>query len=576
MTEAPRRHKNKLLARIGLALSLLCGAAVLCGTVPVDVSHTNSATAAGPTISIDAGAAGTPVDVSHFVGTNAASWYSDHLVNGTLLNRTRAAGHGLLRILGGAWSQEYGWLSCEMGQDVAGAYPCKDFTHARPSDFITFLQATGRAAMYTVNINTTAQEAAALVAFFNADVSDPTPIGNDVRGTDWKTAGHWAQLRASHGHSDPIGIKLWDFGNETYGGVLTNGQKDCHAADDPQQPGWEETWTCAGTQYVHGIGGGANRHEGYLEFRAAMRAVDPEILLGVVGYSDPAAYSNWGNEVIAAGGDQIDFYTVHVYPYYFFPPNSAAGYAEILALPQTLWPGIRSANQAAFDANAGGRNIPIWVTEYNLGNPDQDNDQLITRMIAGLFIADSIGQMMTQGFDSAMQWDLLGWDQASGTNLGLLNQNAAYRRSPQYYALPLWSRFGARQLPTTSTMDAAQQLSVYGGRAGDTTYTLLAINKTDQPIVATLHIADAAGTLTIQGGSADVVQAETLAAQNVTYNNVGDPSDDLANAPSLPLASAGEAPSYTFSPRSITLLRLQVDRPSALGCCQLLLPLIHR
>ncbi len=142
--------------------------------------------------------------------------------------------------------------------------------------------------------------------------------------------------------------------------------------------------------------------------------------------------------------------------------------------------------------------------------------------------------------------------------------------------MPLWSRFGARLLSTTSSLDAAQQLSVYGGRAGDTTYTLLAINKTDQPIVATLHIADAAGTLTIQGGSADVVQAETLAAQNVTYNNVGDPSDDLANAPSLPLASAGEAPSYTFSPRSITLLRLQVDRPSALGCCQLLLPLIHR
>src|SRR5438094_934090 len=75
------------------------------------------------------------------------------------------------------------------------------------------------------SINTTAKEAAAVVAFFNAQASDPTVIGIDSKGTDWKTAGYWATQRAQHGHPNPVGIVLWDFGNETYGGVQGSGPK---------------------------------------------------------------------------------------------------------------------------------------------------------------------------------------------------------------------------------------------------------------------------------------------------------------------------------------------------------------
>src|SRR5262249_18008505 len=103
-------------------------------------------------------AAGTTIAFSpqRMLGTNTAVWlHPSGLASAKLIDRTRALGNGLLRIPGGAYSQEYGGLSCEMGSNIAGAYPCPAPDDARPSDFISFLQATGRQAIYTVNINTT-------------------------------------------------------------------------------------------------------------------------------------------------------------------------------------------------------------------------------------------------------------------------------------------------------------------------------------------------------------------------------------------------------------------------------------
>src|SRR5439155_26830246 len=101
---------------------------------------------------------------------------------------------------------------------------------------------------------------------------------------------------------------------------------------------------------------------------------DPAILLGAVGYDDPSGYGGWTVNVLDAGGDVIDFLTIHPYPYYTFPPNNPIGRAQILALPQTQWPGIMAALRDAIRDHATGPPIPIWVTEYNLGNPEGDND----------------------------------------------------------------------------------------------------------------------------------------------------------------------------------------------------------
>ena len=129
--------------------------------------------------------------------------------------------------------------------------------------------------MWTVSINGTAEEAAAAVAFFNGTVDDDLPIGSDRNGRNWLTVGHWAQLRADHGHPRPIGISYWEIGNEVYGAVNAAG-RGCASW------GWEDVWTCDGTEYVKGT----TKHDGFVRFRTAMRAVDADIEVGAVGVGD--------------------------------------------------------------------------------------------------------------------------------------------------------------------------------------------------------------------------------------------------------------------------------------------------
>ncbi len=154
--------------------------------------------------------------------------------------------------------------------------------------------------MWTASFSGTAEEAAAAVAFFNGDVDDDRVIGVDEEGRDWQTVGEWARLRAAGGHPDPARIELWEVGNEVYGAKPAAGP-DCAPF------GWEDVWTCDGTQYIEGD----DVHDGYLEFRDAMLAVDPDIEVGAVGLPDGESWGNWGDEVIAGAGDLLDFYVIH-------------------------------------------------------------------------------------------------------------------------------------------------------------------------------------------------------------------------------------------------------------------------
>lgn len=500
------------------------------------------------TIRVNASATAQSIDARLF-GSNLPAWLGPtRFSNPTFRARTIASGVTWLRIPGGSWGDEYDWLACEYGQGVCS-------WAARPTDFINFLRATGREASYIVNVNDTSKKAAALVAFFNSYVTDTTPIGVDIRGTNWYTAGHWAQLRASRGNPEPFKITYWDFGNEVYGAKPQTGGALCASF------GWENAWTCDGTEYVNGVGSGATRREGYLEVRAAMRAVDPTIRVGAVGVADPASWSNWGNKVIAAAGDALDYYVVHEYAYW----NTPTSFEEALAKPQQTWRTMKANLQAAF----GGRNIPIFVNEYNLfALQDQDNAQWMTRAVNALFIADTIGQMAQHGFATANQWTLMNGTAGNGTDYGMMNADT-YARTVQYYVFPLWSRFGTQMLPVTATLPATTTLSVYAGRINATTFSLLAINKTANAIQATIELA---GAGTVVGGTVDVVRANSLNDQSVTFNGVTNPSDDLSSAPPANLTSVGNPLTYTFAPYSITLLRMNI----ATNTSRIFLPLVIR
>jgi alpha-L-arabinofuranosidase len=490
---------------------------------------------------IRVGATGPARPISpRILGTNVPAWLDESLADQTFTARAKASDARVVRMPGGSWGNTYNWLACQ----VEKAPPCDNA--ARPSDFIAFMRATGTEGMWVVSMNGTAKEAAALVAFFNGTTDDERPIGVDVRGRDWETVGHWARLRAEAGYPDPVGMQLFEIGNELYAGKPGSG-KDC------LDYGWEDGWTCDGVEYIRGIGEGAERREGFIEFRNAMREVDPSILVGAVGIPRQSDWGDWGNEVIAAGGQDMDFYIVHQYAYFQTPGSKA----EILAEPQQTWKTIFADVRAAFDRHAGGRDIPIVVNEFNLFSfQDNDTGRLMTRAVNMLHLADTFGQLAEYGVAMANQYNLANGVTETIGNYGMLDAGS-YERYPQYYVLPLWSRFGAELLPSASSFDAGRELSVYAGRTKDGEVSLLVINKAERSLTATVSVE---GVSAVTGGRADIAQAASLDALSVSFNGVDNPADDLSDAPPIALTGVSPRFNYTFTPFSVTLLRLDVER----------------
>jgi hypothetical protein len=488
-------------------------------------------------IQIDATNAGAPFD-KRLLGSNLPAWLGPERLNDPRFQaRTAASGVSVIRLPGGSWSNAYDWLACQTGNLQRGSVECYWEWAAKPSDFLNMLRASNKQAMWTVSLNGTAQEAAALVAFFNGTVDDQRPIGLDRNGVDWRTVGDWAKLRSEAGQPEPFPILLWEVGNEIYGGKKG---KNC------SEYGWEDVWSCDGREYVHGDAS----HDGFLAFREAMQAVDPSIAVGAVGLAKQDEWNNWGNDVIAAAGQSMDFYVVHHYPYW----QGSKDYAELLAKPQQLWSGIVSDVHAAFDQHAEGRRVPIAITEYNLfAFQDLDNDQLMTQAANALFLADSIGQMAQSGITIANQYNLANGRANNGTDYGMLDADS-FARSPQYYVMPLWERFGEQLLPLESRYDSATSLSAYAGRSADGTLSLLVINKTGSPIESTIRFH---GVESFGSGSVDQLSSAALDSREVSFNGLSDPADDLSDAASMALEAPSNPLNYSFPAYSVSLIRLQ-------------------
>ena len=442
-------------------------AAVACGggTLPssqqsgdprsASIEHSETAVTAeaitspvGDEVRIDAAADGVPFD-RRLLGTNLPAWLGgERLRDPDFQAEALATGTTLVRLPGGSWSNAYDWRACEVSDDAGCGWPWA----ARPSDFAAFMLATGLPAIWTVSINGTAQEAAAVVAFFNGEVGDRTRIGSDRNGVDWQDVDTWASLRVAGGNPYPVPIELWEVGNEVYGGKPSEGGTECASY------GWEYVWTCDGTTYVIGNGD----HDGYLAIREAMIAVDPGIEVGAVGVPDPASWNDWGHEVIEAAGDDLDFYVIHEYGFNSSPSPDAA-----LRRAGELWPEV-----LADVTNALGDATPVAVTEYNLvAVPDGDDARTMTQVMNALYIADTIGLLATGGVDIANQWNLADGIHPNGTSYGLFSSDENHR-FPEFHALEMWSRVGSTLLEP----HVDSTVRIYPTRHDDGRLTILAIN----------------------------------------------------------------------------------------------------
>lgn len=423
---------------------------------------------------VDAAAPGQAID-DRLLGTNVPAWLGpETLASEWLRSAIDELGVELVRMPGGSWSSGYGWSACELRQPEG----CIWEGAARPADFADLLADTGVEGIWTVSINETAQSAAALVAYFNAELDDSTVIGIDRNGVDWGTAGDWAAVRASSGKRQPVPIELWEIGNEVFGGRPDSGGDQC------AEFGWETVWTCDGTEYV--VGDGA--HDGYLDIRAAMLEVDSTISVGAVGVADPASWSNWGNEVIGAAEGELDFYVVHEYPF-----NRSPGAVEAAESAASVWPRVVGGARRALPDD-----VAVAITEYNLvAVQEADAARTMTSAVNALFIADTIGQLAELGVEIANQWNLANGTAANGTDYGLVDAHGR-GRFPQFEGFAVWSRAGDELLPVElPPVGLPRSVRAYPTRHADGSIDMILLNlgELEQTLTIRVHGAGSAATL---------------------------------------------------------------------------------
>ncbi|MEW6442579.1 MAG: alpha-L-arabinofuranosidase C-terminal domain-containing protein [bacterium] len=235
-------------------------------------------------------------------------------------------------------------------------------------EFIAFVRELGAEPYLAVNFGTgTPEEAAAWVAYCNADISDTTSIGVDARGVDWRDAEHWARERLAHTGSGPYGVRYWGIGNEIYS--------------------WFELGGTDSVSYAQRL----------IEYHDRMKAIDPEIKLVAVGYDE-----DWNEDVLQIAGDSIEYLSVHAY----YPDpfesigrgvvDSEPDYYSLLASPGVLEGKLEDVGGTIARVLGSNDRVKIALDEWNLW---WDFRQLIHTeysLRAGLFAASVLAVLQRQ------------------------------------------------------------------------------------------------------------------------------------------------------------------------------------
>lgn len=418
-------------------------------------------------------------------GTNAAMWSGNLHQNNDVIAKLAPAGLTVMRFPGGSAADTYHWQEYEPGH--AGNQWTTNST-----EFVAFARAVGAEPMITVNFGSgSAAEAAAWVHYMNVQ-------------NNWD-------------------VKYWDIGNEIYGD-------------------WENSWTHDATEYVLGD----ETHDGFNEFCAAMKAVDPTIQVGIVGTLDETEYNGWGPTVLQLASDCLDIYTIHRYP---LAPGSH-DYAALLADAPTAWPVIGSTVRQMIQSHALG--VELAVTEYN--SYYTLPEVLAVQTVNMLFLADTLGQIIEQGALYANQWDILNGSTDNNSRYGLLLEGMGNYRQPSYYVYPLWRRAGDQRLaPPITNRNPMTELTAYASRHTDTgNVTLLLVNKSET-ITGTISLENFQAQGRVE---AYVAQGSDLSDAAVAYNGSEEPPIDLTTVlPIVGVVSSGVF-SYTLPAYSVTSLTI--------------------
>ena len=454
---------------------------------------------------------------ARWFGLNTAIWdgYFDTTYTSNALSEL---GTQILRFPGGSLSDFYHW---NPGVRSDGY----QYDPTKFANFVHIATNAGAQAIITVNYGTgTSNEAAAWVS--------------NVKNNNY-------------------GLKYWEIGNECYG-----------------------TWEADSNTYPHDPYTYAVRAAGYITL---MRQTDPSIKIGVPvvtgedsnanGYSSHPAFNartssshnGWTPVVLTALkslGVTPDFLVHHVYP----ESGSDNDTALLLASGNWAGDGPNLRQQINDYVGTAGTNIELLCTENNADSGTQGRQS--TSIVNGLYLADSLAQLMKTEINAFIWWDLRnGQDgQSAGGDfnaslygwrtygdLGIIgNANTRY---PTFFTFKLMQYFAC---PGDSVLNATSDyspLSTYAARKADGALALLVINKNGVTnLNAQITFTNFSPWSTATMRSFGIAQDEATRTNSVIPG-----AQDIATNS---FAGAGTNFTATFPPYSLTLFTFAPAAPA--------------
>lgn len=472
-------------------------------------------------VTVDASQTLRPADGRWF-GANTATWESsfDTPDGQSLLNEM---GITTLRYPGGSLCDAYHWAS----NYWFGGTP-----NYGPTAFTNFMQI------------------ATNLAGVNVFISVNYGTGTSNEAADW--------VRSAN-ITNHCGFKYWEVGNENYFGVETD-----QNTNSPYMA--HEPWTYA-TRFC--------------DYYRAMKAVDPTIKVGAVVVPGEDTYnfspvsvlnprtglhhSGWTPVLLAtlkSNGITPDFLIHH-----FYPENggSTENDPELLQEPANWAFDATEYRQEITDYfGGGGTNIELLCTENN-SDSDYHLGKQSTSLVNGLYLADSMGQLMQTEFSSYLWWifeshattsggnfspSLYGWRTYGDFGLAL-NISTRY---PTFYAMKLMHDFVQPGDTILNTGPGYPFLDVFAASKTNGTLSVLFINKDrsntySRQITLNNFSPNAAVTVRSYGIPQDQAAefSEPLAQQDIATNQ---------------MTVAGGGFNYAFPPYSLTLFTLVPTGPS--------------
>ena len=324
----------------------------------------------------------------YIYGNNIGHWVNGKqaLEHPNYINYLRDIGLTVLRYPGGNASNDFFWDSSNLNECPQGTPDTifkSDFTKFTtpkfglkkngydPNQFYETLLRTGSTGSIWVNYS---------LALYS-DIED-----EDIRleiASDY--AAKWVE---EVNIKRKLNIKFWEIGNENWG---------------PWQAGYNVK--------KRGIISPKKYGEHCRVFINKMKAVDPSIKIGVVGYQKPKSNKyvtkNWNKEVLPEIIDVADFYILHDY---FTKYGAVIDAEEMLSSVDTTYSHIKVVNDAIEKYTNKGRNyLPIALTEFNTRSNatiSENNGATNVSHASGLFFAHVLGEIIRQGYGMAMMWDI--------------------------------------------------------------------------------------------------------------------------------------------------------------------------